>query len=439
MFNKHTLCIQIYLLLGVSLAVSANQTAAPKRVPLPDIGKLNLDCDVRAMQNKTALICFWDYGQRPSRRFVKELVTQHDRLAQLNVPVLLIQTDPQSRESSKAWLDLQQIKWPCGTLADNVDAHLRDWLVSALPWPILTDMNQIQSMGFSLEQLTTALAAKDFSTLPLHTNWRFTFDALYHLQDGQILKRIAPPFDPARRKYHQSRRPGDNHLPDRFIFHWDNALRHWGESFGGKGTLRSTLSFVLGVKSYEHDISDELLATELHGDWIVRNEIPVAQKLSALAPIVSKVLRRPISFELRNVERESVVVSGTFNLKSLDDKPSRPRIYLYTDPNDDRKKGGGGGVDSLAELIRVIGDKIEMPMVDKTAPYENPDLSYATLRSSSLRRVTNPVEKRNRIKIILDNVSAQTGLTFEFKRQKVDIWFLVDKQYQTGGVRGSGP
>jgi hypothetical protein len=427
MISKHVLRIQLYLLLIVSPAF-ADQTAPPKRVRLPDLGKLNLDFDVKAFQNKTALICFWDYNQRPSRRFFKELVTHHDQLAQLDVSVLLIQTDPQSREPSKAWLDSQQINWPCGTLAGKVDAHRRDWSVSALPWPILTDGKYIQSMGFSLEQLSTALTARDFSTLPLHTHWRFTFDTLYRLQDNEILKRIAPPFDPARKKYYQSKRLNASHLPDMLVFRWDNALKHWGEVGGNKGDLHITLSFVIGLKSYEYDISDDLLATKLPGDWIIRHEKPVVQKLSALAPILSEALQRPVIFELRNVEREAVVVTGTFDLKPLDEKLRRPSVYLYTDPNDDRSRGGGGSVNSVSQLIRVIGDRIDMPMVDKTVKREKLTLSYATMRSSYLGRVTNPVEKRNRIKILLDNVSAQTGLTFEFKRQKVDIWFLVDKQ-----------
>ncbi|MHC4331528.1 MAG: hypothetical protein ACYSWW_25775, partial [Planctomycetota bacterium] len=371
-----------------------------------------------------------------SRRFVKELAGLSEQLAQLNVSVLLIQTDPQSREPSKAWLDSQQINWPCGILTGEVDAHFRDWSVSALPWPILADAKQIQSMGFSLEQLKEALAARDLGTLPLHTSWHFTFDTLYRLQDSEILKRIPPPFDPARRKYYQSRRRGDRRPPDVFVFRWDNALRHWGESLGNQGDLDLTLSFVIGLKSYEYDISDDLLATKLPGDWIIRNEMPVAQKLSALAPILSKALQRTISFELRNVEREAVVVTGTFNLKPLDDNSRRPRVYLYTDPNDDRSRGGGGSVDSLAELIRVIGDRIEMPMVDKTEPLEDLSLGYATMRSSYLRRVTDTIEKRKRIKILLHNVSTQTGLTFEFKRQKVDIWFLLDKQCHNGEKLG---
>jgi hypothetical protein len=131
-----------------------------------------------------------------------------------------------------------------------------------------------------------------------------------------------------------------------------------------------------------------------------------------------------------------VVVTGTFNLKPLDDNSRRPRVYLYTDPNDDRSRGGGGSVDSLAELIRVIGDRIEMPMVDKTEPLEDLSLGYATMRSSYLRRVTDTIEKRKRIKILLHNVSTQTGLTFEFKRQKVDIWFLLDKQCHNGEKLG---
>jgi len=52
MFNKHARQIQIYLLLVVNLATFADQTAPSKRVPLPDLGKLSLDCDVQALQNK---------------------------------------------------------------------------------------------------------------------------------------------------------------------------------------------------------------------------------------------------------------------------------------------------------------------------------------------------------------------------------------------------
>jgi hypothetical protein len=431
MISKHSLPIQIVLLFIVCPAF-ADQTAPPKGVSLPDLSRLNLDIDVKTFQNKTAFICFWDYNQRPSRRFVKELATLHEQLAQLNVPVLLIQTDPQSREPSKAYLDSYNIDWPCGTLANNVDSCFRDWSVSALPWPILTDMKQIQSMGFSLEQLSAALAAKDLSTLPLHTNWSFTFDTLYRLQDSEILKRIAPPFDPARIKYYQSTHPNASRPPDIFVFHWDNALKRWGESFGNPGDLRLTLSFVIGLKSYEYDISDDLLATKLPGDWIIRNEKPVAQKLSAFAPILSKALQRPALFELRNVEREAVVVSGSFNLKPLDEESRRPCVYLYTDPNDDRSMGGGGSFDSVAQLIRVIGDRIEIPMVDKTVKREDLALEYRTFHSSYLRSVTNPNEKRERIKILLHNVSAQTGLTFEFKRQEVDIWFL--KTRDSGAV-----
>lgn len=427
MISKYSLHIQIYLLLIASSAF-ADQTVSPKLVPLPDLDKLNLEFDVKSFQNKTVLICFWDHNQRPSRRFVKELTAHHNQLAQLNVPVMLIQTDPQSRESSKAWLDSQQINWPSGTLTDKVDAHRRDWSVAALPWPVLVDGKYIQSMGFSLEELKEALAIKDLNTLPLHINWRFTFDTLYRLQDSEILKRIAPPFDPARKKYYQSIRPNAEHLPDVFVFRWDNALKRWGESFGNPGDLRLTLSFAIGLKSYEYDISDDLLATKLPGDWIIRNEKPVAQKLSALTPILSKALQRPISFELRNVEREAVVVTGSFNLKPLDEESRRPRVYLYTDPNDDRSRGGGGGVDSLAQLIRVIGDRIEIPMVDKTVKREDLALGYSTLRSSYLRGVTDTNEKRDRVKTLLHNLSTQTGLTFEFKRQKVDIWFLLDKQ-----------
>jgi hypothetical protein len=146
----------------------------------------------------------------------------------------------------------------------------------------------------------------------------------------------------------------------------------------------------------------------LPGDWIIGNKEPVAQRLSALAPILSKTLHRPVSFELRNVEREAVVVTGRFNLKPLDQRSKRACVYLYTDPNDDRSRDGGGSVDSVEQLIRVIGDRIEIPIVDRTAKREDLALGYRTFLSSHLRRVTNPIERCERIRVLLDNVSKQT-------------------------------
>jgi hypothetical protein len=60
MISRHPLRTQIVLLLIVCPAF-ADQTVPPKRVPLPDLGKLNLDFDVKAFQNKTALICSGAY------------------------------------------------------------------------------------------------------------------------------------------------------------------------------------------------------------------------------------------------------------------------------------------------------------------------------------------------------------------------------------------
>lgn len=87
---------------------------------------------------------------------------------------------------------------------------------------------------------------------------------------------------------------------------------------------------------------------------------------------------------------------------------------------------GGGGFDSVTQFLRVIGDRVGMPIVDHAVPCDNLNLSYSTLHSSYLQRVTDPIEKRERIRILLDNVSKQTGLTFQFKRQKVDVWFLKE-------------
>lgn len=164
--------------------------------------------------------------------------------------------------------------------------------------------------------------------------WRQRFEAVYRLEKEQILKRISPPFIPERRDYYLNEHSYQAKLvsrsPDRFTFHWPGKLKNWGLAFG-RTDLESTLRGVLRLKNYEFEGPRELLDLNLPGDWIVRDEAPVAAKLAALQEILANELERKIRFEKRTVEHEIIVATGQFSFHPLAEARKQDTVHLYVD------------------------------------------------------------------------------------------------------------
>ena len=77
------------------------------------------------------------------------------------------------------------------------------------------------------------------------------------------------------------------------IFNWNGRLEGRG-TFLSSWTLRSVMGIVLGIA--ETALSDELERLALpNGDWVVRDDASLAQKLSALEEILHELFQRRIS------------------------------------------------------------------------------------------------------------------------------------------------
>jgi protocatechuate 3,4-dioxygenase beta subunit len=150
----------VVIRLGVRESYGVRQ--APKRLslkgkPLPDLAAVELG-DEAVPAGKPALLCLFDIEQRPSRRFVKQLVEQYDALKQKGITVLGLQAAVTSAESFKEWKGANPVPFPVGRVAEKTDKI--EWASQAesLPWLILTDADRrVTAEGFALDELEAKL------------------------------------------------------------------------------------------------------------------------------------------------------------------------------------------------------------------------------------------------------------------------------------------
>jgi len=260
--------------------------------------------------------------------------------------------------------------------------------------------------------------------------WRTKFEAVYRLEDGQILKRITPPFITERRDYyineHSTQAEAISRSPGIFVFHWVGKLKNWGLSFSSKNDLNFILYFVLRLKSFEYDGPEELLALELPGDWIIRDDASQKIKLKALEQLIAEELDRSIQFEKRTVERQVIVATGSFEFHPSSETYENKSVHLYTDELDPDEGSGGGTADSVNDFILRLGSLVNMPVVVHTESSKKIKIPYRHHRSSYLRKVKDEDEKKRKLEMLLTNLTKQTNLQFKLEQRPVDVWFVTE-------------
>jgi hypothetical protein len=263
--------------------------------------------------------------------------------------------------------------------------------------------------------------------------WRQRFNKVYFLEEGKILKRIAPPFIQERADYYKEEESTQysliNRPPDFFTFHWDGALKKWGMGFGDPRTLNSVLNNSLSMSQNTYEGSKELLAIEVPGDWIVRKDATEEQKLKALEEILSKEIGRNIRFEKRSVEQEAIVATGSFKYNRLPVAKNDQSVIMFTGDNVD-ETGGSGYADSVKEFLEAIGNIANYPILDQTTTTEKIVIPYDYYRSAYLRNIENPSEKSEKLLQLLDNISRQTNLQFKVEKRAIEKWFVVENTKQ---------
>jgi hypothetical protein len=128
------------------------------------------------------------------------------------------------------------------------------------------------------------------------------FNNIYHLDEGEVIKYIKPPFVLGRQEYLLSnpnyssfalQQPGYHSG-----FHWDNELKM--HSLSSSNSLAWILYYVLDVSEYEYNIPKDL-NINLPGDWIVQTDATKDEQLRALEQIIYAETNRVVRFEKTQV------------------------------------------------------------------------------------------------------------------------------------------
>ncbi len=400
------------------------------------------------LRGRYVILDFWGYWCGPCLQAMPKLMELHDALGGKGLVVIAVHDasvasieemeSKTQRAREKYWggRDLPfliALDGESKTAKESQRVHgttMDAYGIQHLPTPLLIDREGRIQGAINIHTAKEVLAGLLGIEPAEPQAWKTRFNEVYRLADDEILKRIAPPFIPERMEYYRAEHTSQAGMsprgPDAMMFHWDGQLKNWGMGFGDG---ISNLSYVLsnfGFKRYEYDGPEELRKLELPGDWIIRNSATREVKLRAFEELLTRELGRKIRFEKRTVERDVIVAKGALKFHPPVGTYENTSIHLYATETDPDEGSGGGTVKSMGEFLQMLGNRVNMPVVDQTAPNGPIDIPYRHHRSSRTATITDEQERARELKVLLEHLTAQTELKFEVRRQAVEVWFVTE-------------
>jgi RNA polymerase sigma factor (sigma-70 family) len=267
---------------------------------------------------------------------------------------------------------------------------------------------------------TAAAPAPAPSTAPI--DWRARFDAVYRLDEGQVLKRIPPPFIPERTRYFDQR-----NLSQMFdmrggicVFEVEGGQAEWNRWTGHQpATIETLLKFCAGVPTYKLEMDEFDRMEALEGDWVIRKGATEDQCIAAIAREIGPSLQWAIGFEKRTMDRDVFVARGGYKPTAPPATPNEPpMITLYLDKPGKPDNHNAGDVHAL---LVTLGETMNTEVVDETDDPKQQGVFWINNVSAG---VTGPFREK-----LLHNVTAQTGITFTPARRPREAWVAIVEKH----------
>ena len=259
-------------------------------------------------------------------------------------------------------------------------------------------------------------------------DWKTPFFAAYRLEEGSALKHIPTPFIPERTDYHREREGPylamNPKPPDWMCFRQSGTevrVTGFGMACDVKTNLRDVLRFVIRLGDAEFEGPEELLKLPIDGDWTTREGAAVDVLLPELAAVVRKEKGRRLAFEQRTVSRDAIVVRGAAKMKANREKGDEVHLYAE-DPSD---TGRSLHHSEFSDFLATLSDRLRLPAVNETT--EAPEMFvWKDHKDANLPKTTDRREELTRM--ILANLSTQSGMTFTVEPRPVKVWFVTEVQ-----------
>jgi len=269
--------------------------------------------------------------------------------------------------------------------------------------------------------------------------WKAEFRKAYGLKDGEVLRRVPPPYPKCRAEYFRDltraaykrsklevpEEEANRDYSDHFTkFGWADG---WAvdrlracivpvEPEVG-GTLLQVATMTTGFPHTRVEGDDALLEQKVTGDFVVRAGADPEKVAAALEKVLRKECERSVSLAIKEVERKAYVLSGKWDAKPLPDRKEH-EIEVYGFELTDRAVGGGGTGD-LATMVAHTEGFINVPIVLGK-------IEGAPKRVEWHYNARSPFTEAQRAQdtdpeSVMRNLAAQTGLTVVSEKRAIKV------------------
>ncbi|HVL13684.1 MAG TPA: sigma-70 family RNA polymerase sigma factor [Gemmata sp.] len=269
--------------------------------------------------------------------------------------------------------------------------------------------------------------------------WKAEFRKVYGLKDGEVLRRVAPPYPDCRAEYFRDRlrefykrsklEPSEEAINKDYSDHFTRF--GWKDGWPVDGQisqtvpvkpeegvqLRRVLDLTTGFQLSRLDADAELLETKVTGDWVVRAGADPEKLVAALEPILRKECGLKVSLAVKRVEREAYVLAGRYEAKPLPDRKAN-LIEVFGTELTDRNTGGGGSGD-LREMAEHVEGWVEFSVVLGEVENAPKSVSWHYNYRSPFTKEQHAEDKDPAA--VLQNIALQTGLTVKKEKRPIAV------------------
>jgi hypothetical protein len=270
--------------------------------------------------------------------------------------------------------------------------------------------------------------------------WREKFDAVYAPKEGEVLKRLMPPFIPERDDFYASHFPRMDQAPSAIIILWFGSSPNVRGMFSRSGEgwpLWVILREVLGLQGHEFDGPSLLLNRHFDGDWVVpisgveKGFPPIYKRpdakamLDALARMISEDLGKPHVFVRETINREVIVAAGRPNPPG-DRFQATPLELPLTGILFRSVFGGQGRIDHLLDQIPATTGWPVIMDIEQMPPFASFD--WGTAESDKSVDENADEVPREQMEALIGAIAEQTGIQLRIEEREITRWTLKGKQ-----------